>query len=236
MSKKEVAPVNTLPAHLAQYGSAGNESVGVDDIIIPRLGVIQSLSPELDRDSPKYIDGAKAGDLFNSLTREVYPTPVEVVFVDRRKEWVVYRKRAFGGGYRGSFPEESQAQTYVRGADIPAEQLEIVENATNFGLVLTQGAVSAEIVIPMSSTKLKVDRQINSMLRLRGGPRFSSVFLVDTIKEKNDKGTYYNLRANIGPFVTQEVAAAAQKMYDAIHAGQRAVHNEDESAIDSDKF
>lgn len=232
MAKKEVAVqrqtelavAGQVPDFLQQYGSVGNESVGVEDIVIPRLGLIQSLSPEIDDSDPKYIDGAKPGDFFNSLTREVYAAPVAVVFVDRKKEYVVFKKRSAGGGYRGSFTSEADAKIAIASGADPADQLEIVETATNFGMILDdEGNIRSEIVIPMTSTKLKIDRQINSMIRLRGAARFASVFYLESTKEKNDKGTFYNIKATIGPWVSASVAEAAKRMYDAIHSGGRKV-------------
>lgn len=223
----DLALAGQVPDFLQQYGGAGNESVGATDITIPRLGLIQSLSPELDEDDPKYIPEAKAGDFFNSLTREVYAAPVPIVFVDRKKEFTVFKKRSAGGGFRGSFPTEADAKLYIKSGEDPVDQMDIVETATNFGMILdSENRVRSEIVIPMTSTKLKVDRQINSMIRLRGAARFSSVFYLESTKEKNDKGTFFNYKVTIGPWVTPEVAAAAKRMYDAIHSGDRAVHGD----------
>ena len=246
MSKKAVvvkeqtslALAGQVPDFLQQYGSAGNESVGVSDIVIPRLGLVQSLSPEIDDSDPKYIEGAKAGDFFNSLTREVYPAPVPVVFVDRKKEYVLFKKRSAGGGFRGSFATEADAKLAIAASGEPADQMEIVETATNFGLILDESNnVRSEIVIPMTSTKLKVDRQINSMLRLRGAARFSSIFYLESTKEKNDKGTFYNYKATIGPWVSQDLALAAKRMYDAIHSGDRKVDTGYEAEeVTTDRF
>ena len=61
-----------LPAHLAQDAGLGNENVGTDDLAIPRLDLIQQLSPQIDKSSPKYIEGAETGHIFNTLTGEVY--------------------------------------------------------------------------------------------------------------------------------------------------------------------
>ena len=242
MSKKEVAVrkqselalTGQVPDFLQQYGSVGNESVGVEDITIPRLGLVQSLSPEVDDSDPKYIEGIKPGDFFNSLTREVYTAPVPVVFVDRKKEYAVFKKRSAGGGFRGSFSTEAEAKAAINAGEEPPEQMDIVETATNFGLILDEeGRVRSEIVIPMTSTKLKVDRQINSMIRLRGAARFSSIFYLDSTKEKNDKGTFYNIRATIGPWVSQDIAEAAKRMYDAIHSGDRRVDTGYDTEVES---
>jgi hypothetical protein len=248
MAKKEVAVreqgelalTGQVPDFLQQYGAVGNESVGVEDIVIPRLGLIQSLSPEVDDSDPKYIEDAKPGDFFNSLTREVYASPVSVVFVDRKKEFTVFKKRSAGGGFRGSFGSEAEAKIAIQTGDDPIDQMEIVETAMNFGLILNaDNKVISEIVIPMTSTKLKVDRQINSMIRLRGAARFASVFYLESTKEKNDKGTFYNIKATIGPWVTADIAAAAKRMYDAIHSGDRRVDSEYETeaaTVDAEAF
>ena len=39
---------------------------------IPFIGIIQALSPQLQKDDPLYIKGAEQGDIFNTVTQEIY--------------------------------------------------------------------------------------------------------------------------------------------------------------------
>ena len=38
-------------------GSAGSEDVGVKDMILPRIDVLQALSPQIKKSDPAYIQG-----------------------------------------------------------------------------------------------------------------------------------------------------------------------------------
>ena len=52
--------------------SRGSEDVTANDVIIPRLDIIQGLSPQKDKTHAKYIKGAEEGVIFNSVTGELY--------------------------------------------------------------------------------------------------------------------------------------------------------------------
>ncbi len=55
------------PAHLAEFAAqdAGlGVSTSAEDNLVPLLYVLQPLSPQVDRRSPQYIEGAEAGDIY----------------------------------------------------------------------------------------------------------------------------------------------------------------------------
>lgn len=59
---------------------------------MPRLAIAQGLSPQLQRNDPKYIPDLKLGELFNTLTREVYGEgPLEFAVVRRLpSRWIEF--------------------------------------------------------------------------------------------------------------------------------------------------
>ena len=46
----------------------GSEDVTIDDLTIPRVDIIQDLSPQHKKNKPEYIEGAEVGMLFNTVT------------------------------------------------------------------------------------------------------------------------------------------------------------------------
>ena len=59
-SKKAVAEKkDQAPAHIRQGEGRGNENVGTEDIQIPRISVLQALSPQIKKSDPSYIEGAE---------------------------------------------------------------------------------------------------------------------------------------------------------------------------------
>lgn len=230
-----------MPDFLRNSTGLGNEGVNTEDLVIPRLSIIQSQSPELDADDPThYIEGCKQGQMFNTLTREVFD---KILLVDcfYRKEFAVFVKRTAGGGFRGSYPSNSDAVAAVESSDKPMD-LEIVETGLHFCLVVNpeNNKVMGEVVVPMTSTKLKVSRAWNSQIRMRGGDRFAGMWYLVTKKEKNDKGTYYNFAVAPGPWVTKEIYETAKATYETIRSGKKDVERggdtESHGEVDSDKF
>ena len=69
--KKETAVANIMEQFEAHAG-AGMDSIGTEDMQIPFLRILQPLSPQLLKTDPKFIKGASAGDLFNTVTSQVW--------------------------------------------------------------------------------------------------------------------------------------------------------------------
>lgn len=62
----------------AELGS-GFENVSSNDMVIQRLRVSQKMSKEVDAGDPKYIDGLKAGQFFNSVTHKIYGDSIDLI-------------------------------------------------------------------------------------------------------------------------------------------------------------
>jgi hypothetical protein len=76
--KKDIAKKQTtIPDYILESikktgGREGLENITIEDIAIPRIELIQALSPARIKSDPAYIEGADEGQLFNSVTRELY--------------------------------------------------------------------------------------------------------------------------------------------------------------------
>lgn len=219
--------VSTMPDYLKKEGPGnGNENVHSEDLVIPRLGIIQDLSPELDADNPeKFIPGAKVGMLFNSLTRELHES-VLLCNLFYRKEYVVFVKRSAGGGFRGAYPTEAEAIAALEMSDKP-QDMEVTETGQHFCLVLSgpvEQKVLGEVVVSCTITKLKVSRNWNSLIRLRGGDRYAGTWHLGVVKEKNKAGQpYRNFVVSPGPWVKEEVFKLAEASYGEIQSGKKDV-------------
>lgn len=238
--KHELATVNSgavstndMPDFLKGSAGLGNEGVKQEDITIPRLSIIQSQSPEIDADDPsKFIEGAKMGQMFNTLTREVYDS-ITVADCFFRKEFAVFVKRTAGGGFRGSYATQAEAVAAVESSDKPMD-MEIVETGLHFCVVVdpTTKTPLGEVVIPMTSTKLKVSRALNSMIMMQRVDRFAGLWKFTTKKEKNDKGTFFNFAVAPAGWVSAELHAYCKGIYEAVKSGKKDVAR-DESPSDA---
>lgn len=92
-----------LPANLPLNEDMGGgwENVTSRDFKIPIIRVLQQMSPEIDEENPKYVEGAKAGHIYNISTKEVYDGKDGIWLVPcaYHKKWVEFIPREKGGGY-----------------------------------------------------------------------------------------------------------------------------------------
>jgi hypothetical protein len=218
------------PAYLPN-STRGSENVGVDDLTIPRIDLIQALSPQRKKNDPAYIEGAEEGMLFNSVTSELYGDHVTFVPVYFRKEWVVWRDRNKGGGFRGAFGSEADAQAEC--LKVGAADHEVMDTAQHFGLIIKDDGSVDEAVISMSRSKMKVSRKLNTMIRMAGGDSFARAYRVESAEDKGEKGEYFNLRITPIGYVSEEVFLRAEALYDAIAKGEKDVNREYETVVEN---
>lgn len=212
-------------AHLQNTQGRGNENVGVEDLVVPRLIVLQALSPELEQGNAKYIAGAKAGDLVNSVTGKVYGSKVYIVPVDYSKQWLVWRDRKQGGGFFGAFPDQIAAQARADEEGGKEKGVEVMDTPTHLCLLVDFDSNSIdEIILSMPRTKAKVSRQWNSMIRLAGGDRFSKVYAVSTALEKNKRQeAYHNFVIASSGMPAKPLYQRAEKLYMQVKSGGRTI-------------
>ena len=70
----------TVPAHVKDAKGLGNENVGSEHLQTPRVKLLQQMNDEVDEHSEAYIEGAKPGDLLNTLTDHIYGKEISKSF------------------------------------------------------------------------------------------------------------------------------------------------------------
>jgi hypothetical protein len=242
VAPKVEAPKANLPAAAKDFGivqsdqvpdyvkqsARGSEQVGTEDLVIPRLEIVQALSPAVKPGDPGFIEGAKIGMLNNSVTRQIYGTEVFVVPVSYTKMWLVWKDRKQGGGFYGSYhsPEEAKdaATTRAKEDKIDPSVLQIIDTPQHLCLLMNKHSGKIEeIMIPMPRTKAKISRQWNSMIKLAGVDRFGRVYKVGTQNAKNAKGDFYNFTVAASGFPTKHLYDMAEQFYKQIAAGRKVV-------------
>jgi hypothetical protein len=227
--KKTVAVVedkNTAMAlHAARPAFAGtgrgSEQVAVDDLTIPRIGIVQDLSPERKRNDANYIEGAEEGMMFNSVTRKLYPGSILVIPVYYRKEFFLWKPRKEGGGFRGVYPSMDQAMRAQASLD---ENVDIKDTGQQFVLVSDDDGVTwSEAVLSMSGSNMTVSKKWNADLRLKECDRFATVYEVSAIQKTNSQGTFYVYKIVWKGWAQEAWYKQAEQTYEAIAAGLKDV-------------
>jgi hypothetical protein len=234
MAKNQVAVkeefelvTNEIPDFMKQ-GNRGAENVGTDDMIIPRIELIQALSPVRKKSDPAYIEGAEEGMLYNNVTRTLYGTEVTVVPVYYTKQFLVWKDRKAGGGgsngFRGAFASKELADRAI--AELAEEALEVSDTAQHFVLV-RNGDDWQEAVISMAKSKVKVSKRWNSLMRLSNTDSFSRAYKLSATTETNARNeSYFNFNVAALGFVNKELYERAEKLYETIRSGNVKVSND----------
>src|SRR5580692_7697886 len=83
----------TLPDFMKGQEGLGTENLGASDVAVPRIKLMQALSPELQ----EYND-LKAGNFWHTLAEQNFGSEVRIspIFVDKR--FILWRPRKSGGG------------------------------------------------------------------------------------------------------------------------------------------
>lgn len=247
MAKKEVAKQEDqfpteVPDYLKNQGGVGrgNEDVSSDDMSIPRLEIIQDLSPQHKKSKEEYIEGAEAGMCFNTATNELYPAQVTLVPVFFRKEFVVWKHRKAGGGFGGAFESAAEAARQIASLPDGGQTVEggdplyeAVETHQQFCLLIGEDGTMEEIVLSMGKSKRSVSKKWNTTIRSMGGDRFSRAYRAEVVPAQNANGDdYYNWKINPLGFVSEKIYRAAEQMYESVSAGLRDVNRNPDSDTD----
>lgn len=186
---------------------SGFEDTTREDYVIPMLGILQKMSPQVDPDSGKGIEGAKAGEIINTVTQDRFDGKVGIRFipVHRRHSFVEWIPRDQGGGFVSDHKPEDPDVLELRkggafGKLVTAEGNDLVETFTMYGLKVNDDGSFEQMVIPFSSTQIKEykrwmtrangitvlqdDRRVNP-------PLFAHVYRLRSKFNENNKGTWY---------------------------------------------
>ena len=222
MAGKEVAKAEEKTAvatssgfDYGEYSHAGFEGTTINDLSIPFINVLQSNSPEVE---DQLIEGCKAGDLINSVTKEILKQPLVVIPVFKEAAVVEWVPRTKGGGlvdrheldsqvYKDAIAKNGGSRIPPKDADgkrIPFKSEagnDLVETYYVYCLILDAESMQTEgyCVLSFSSTKIKVHKDwMTAMYTQKGRPPiFANRCKISTTKQKNDSGTYFNYK--IGP-------------------------------------
>jgi len=213
--------VSDVPDYIKQGGGRGNENVDMSDMVIPRIEVAQALSKCLKESDPNYIEGAKQGDLYNTVTRENYGSAIKVVPIVFKKEYLAWREQDLGGGFAGAYPTQEACEARIKQEEKP-DEWEATETAQQLVLVVKQDGTTEEAVVSMNKTKLKVSKNWNSLIRLNGNDRFSRVYILHSVDETNSANKdYKNFGVYNGGFPPVDIYKKAEALYDALRSGSR---------------
>lgn len=234
LAKKESTAV-AVPDYINQGTARGSEDVGAEDLVIPRLELVQSLSKCRKKSDPAFIEGIEEGMLYNNVTRQIYGKSVVVCPVMFKKEYLLWRDQDLGGGFGGAHPTKADGEVARQEQEKP-DEWEVVDTHQHFCVLVHEDGTFEEIAISMAKSKARISRNWNSLIRINGGDRFARVYKVEGVEDQNDAGKdYYNLKVSGAGFPAEGVYHHAESIYEMMKAGGVSVdRSTDDIIVDSD--
>lgn len=177
-----------IPDFIPVGDNTGSEGIGREDIQMPRIAIAQAISPQKLEGNPAFIEGLKLGEMFNTLTSDIYGKgPMEFVIVRRDPpRWVEFDE------------DRNMVDPSVPAGDPRTEWR--VENGERKPPIATQfydfivwlPATGETVALSMSKTNIAAAKKLNGLIKMRipPVPLYARRFQVETAMESNDKGTY----------------------------------------------
>jgi hypothetical protein len=209
----------SLPAEFASeleaHAGLGTENVGSGDLSIPFLSILQSNSPQVSKASSKYVDGAAAGDFYESGSGELWAgdTGIEVIPLSYETELVEWIPRSAGGGFVRRHDANARplsTRDPRTGRDVLANGNELVESARFFALVKGERGYSPVVISFTSTQRKKARRWLNAIMsqRLQGSrgsyiaPMCAFSYTLTAAPEQNDRGAWFGFVIGKGVLLT----------------------------------
>ena len=238
-AKTELAVME--PNMFAADAGVGVNDLGTEDLAIPFLKVLQKMSDELDD-----LD-AKAGDIYNTVTKEVVKggDGVRVVNCAYNLQYIEWEPRGTGtGAPHQIYSADDKIPATQRGEDnkdyvVDGNGRYLERTAQHYVLVIDEDGITQQALLPMKSTQFKKSKQWNSAMRslkmkdsagnLFTPPRFSHIWKLETVSEENKNGSWHGWQiSKDGAIEDPNVYAEAKSFADSIQAGQVNVKHERE--------
>ena len=185
----------------------GFENMTQEDMALPFVRILGQLSPQVTDGDAKYIDGAKPGMIYNTVTSECFDGKkgIKVIPCYYKKDFPEWSDRGDGPGAPVAvhLPNSPVIATGKRdGSKIRLPNGNYLEEtASYYVLVQTKAGGMTPALITMKSTQLNVSKKWNSMMKTiqipdgKGGmaipPMHGVVYNLSSVLQKNDKGSWY---------------------------------------------
>lgn len=210
-----------IPADLEEAfsGDSGFESMSAKDILIPRLTILQSLSPQLQKTKPAdFVEDAAAGMIFDTGTKELLGDSIQVIPCYFSSIYLEWAPRSTGKGLVGNHGTNAAV---MKGTKLDDRKRNVLPNGNYIAetaqwMVINISANGRRSFIPLASTQLKASRQwltriTSEKIRLSSGRevtppmRYRSWF-ASPVLTSNSEGEWYLWSFAPGPTIPEMFA------------------------------
>ena len=256
--QRKTAPTTTGARNIAsaalfeQDANKGFQQMTQDDLALPFLKVLGQLSPEVNGRHAKHIQEAAPGMILNTVTNELYDGTkgIQVIPCYYKREYVEWKERGESlGAPVAIHSTDSDVVASAKRDTMNKDRLpngNYLENTASHFVLIT-GTNTSTALITMKSTQLKTSKKWNTMMlgiKLKGKdglftpPTYSHVYILKTVQQSNDKGTWFGWDVNkLGPVQDKAVYDQAKSFSQNISKGNVKVkHTSDSKKSESTPF
>lgn len=217
-------------ADMSDFG-AGFGNADAESFAIPFLQVLQKMSPQVDEDDPKYIAGAKAGMILDTVTQRVFDgqTGIQIIPCHFKRTFIRWGGRESAeGGFKGEISVE-EMKALIDSGQVklvdgryywPNEDGTVNEKKNDYFAdtrshyviyIDPETGEQCRALLSLSSSMIKASRMLLTALSNRKvdtprgkltPPTFMNVVRLTTQGMKNDKGTWSAAKFDIEGLVT----------------------------------
>jgi hypothetical protein len=202
----QLAQNEEIPEFLrSELGSQkGMEAVDQSDLLLPRLGLCQSLSPQRRKSDPAYIEGLSEGELFNTVTKEIYGEEVEIIALFFFKNRIKYFSIDSGGGIDCISPNGidmgrispdgcnvCKYSQWGNGAKDDEHGNDAPDCTLYHNFMAWIPSAGTPIAISYKATGLKMSKQILAGIRLTRLPMYAKKYKVTVVEMKSGNNVWF---------------------------------------------
>lgn len=246
--KEENLPA-ALMDEMFEDAGVGQEEMTADDMQIPRLVILQSLSPQCIKTEGEYIDGAEAGMIMDSVTQKLIDGDKGILIVScsYRKTVIEWKLRENnGGGFvedHGNHPElVTVCEKDIKNRMINKDGNEMKPTLEYYVFIIDAETGEANpALLSMSSTQIKAGKRWNTLmnqLKIKGpnGKMFNPAsfyrsYKFQTVPQTNEHGSWFGWKIT-GDIETvklpdgEDLYRAAKSFREQVASGAVKVHED----------
>jgi len=231
--------VELLDDLLSDEGAGVN--FDVSEMEVPFVRLAHPMSDAMNKTKPAFIKELRSGDIYNTITRQIWDAEEGITVVPVHQETVYTHKKADGSFARYTMrdPElhallkrvvRDGAKEWIKD-DHGNNESELVKADNYYCVIIDKDGTTQKAIIDFRSTGLKVSRrwktQIsmqklpNSKGELKTPPLYGIMWNFSGVDESNDRGSWssWSIR-KIGPIDRPEVKEEAQQFREMILKGE----------------
>lgn len=226
-----VAAVGAVPDFMQQYAGQGVEQVSQAETEIPRIKLIQAISPELET-----FNDLKAGDFFHSIAEISLGQELRIVPIFTDMRYILWRPRWEGGGILaraddGVHWNPPNAQFEVKPVKGSPQVVSwktaptvAASGLTNWGssnpsdpnsqpaatkmynmlVAFPDNPDLGMAIVTLQRAGVKVARKLMGKLKITRAPAYGQVFVMRSVNEQGQEGPFKNYSFEADGFVTDK--------------------------------